>query len=453
MPATALLRTSEFCTQIIETGRRPLPAAVDHAAKRSLFNVLGTTVGAAHSPAVDVMLAAARGAGVTGTVPVLGRSETLDEHWGALVTGTAGHYDDFDDTHLATVIHPGAATLGALVALHDAGTADGERFLRAFALGCESQLRIGNAISPNHYDRGWHITSTCGVFGAAVAAALVLDLDAAHLEAALAAASTMTLGHREAFGSMTKPFHAGKAGANGVRAARLAEAGYSGFADPLGDDGVLTMFADAVDADRLFGSWDADWELERNAFKPYPCGIVAHPAIDAAIEASGRIADTSAIATIEVRCHPLVPELMGIQQPGDGLQARFSARHGVAVGLLDGRVGLAQFSDDRATSPDAAALRAVTELVPSDDCARDAATVVVRLTGGKEVSAHVSHARGSLSRPLTDGELMAKVDALTEPVLGASSAATILAAVDGIAAPTGFADVLAAARPHNGSVA
>jgi 2-methylcitrate dehydratase PrpD len=125
----------------------------------------------------------------------------------------------------------------------------------------------------------------------------------------------------------------------------------------------------------------------------------------------------------------------------------------VAVGLLDGRVGLLQFSDDRATSPDAAALRAITELVPTDDCARDAATVVVRLTGGNEVSAHVSHARGSLSRPLTDGELMAKVDALTEPVLGASSAATILAAVDGIAAPTGFADVLAAARPHNGSVA
>jgi 2-methylcitrate dehydratase PrpD len=452
MRAPALLRTSEFCTHVIEAARTPLPPAVDRAAKRSLFNVLGTTVGAAQSPAVDVILATTADLGISGTVPVLGRMETLDEHWGALITGTAGHYDDFDDTHLATVIHPGAATLGALVALHDTAGADGTRFLHAFALGCEAQLRIGNAISPNHYDRGWHITSTCGVFGAAVAAAILLDLDAAGLEAALAAASTMTLGHREAFGSMTKPFHAGKAAANGVAAARLAQSGYDGFADPLGDDGVLTVFADAVDADRLFGTWDGDWELERNAFKPYPCGIVAHPAIDAAVEASARIADPAGIAAIDVHCHPLVPELMGILQPRDGLQARFSARHGVATGLLDGRVGLRQFSDERATSDDAAALRAITTLNPDDRCARDAATVTVRLADGTEVTAHIDHARGSLARPLTDEELMTKVDALTEPVLGTGSAATILAAVDEIA-PAGFAAVIAAARPRNGGAA
>jgi 2-methylcitrate dehydratase PrpD len=322
--------------------------------------------------------------------------------------------------------------------------------LRAFALGCEAQLRIGNAISPNHYDRGWHITGTCGVFGATVAAAVVLGFDSVRLEAALAAASTMTLGHRDAFGSMTKPFHPGKAAANGIAAALLAADGYEGFADPLGDAGLLTMFADAVDEAALFGSWAEDWEIERNAFKPYPCGIVAHPAIDAAIDAGAEVAG-AAITAIDVSCHALVPELMGIEQPKDGLQARFSARHGVAVGLLDGAVGLAQFSDSRATSADAARLRAITTLSPAQDCARDAAIVAVKLDGGREVVANVPHARGSLARPLTDAELIAKVTALVEPVLGTGSCAALLSAVDGLSSSTaGFAGLLAAAHPQDG---
>jgi 2-methylcitrate dehydratase PrpD len=454
MPATVLQRTSTFCSDLAHAAARPLPEDVARAARRSLFNVLGTTVGAALSPAVEAMVDTTRALRVSGSVPLLGRRETVDVHWGALITGTAGHYDDFDDTHLATVIHPGAATLAALAALHDQPAVTGERYLRAFAIGCEAQLRIGNAISPNHYDRGWHITGTCGVFGAAVAASLILGADAERLEVALAAASTMTLGHREAFGSMTNPFHAGKAGANGVAAALMAADGYPGFADPLGDTGVLTMFADAVDEAELFGSWSADWQLESNAFKPYPCGIVAHPAIDAAIDVGMRVADPEQIVAIEVRCHPLVPELMGIVQPKDGLQARFSARHGVAAGLLDHTVGLAQFSDGRATSADTARLRDVTTLIPTQDCARDAATVIVRTVDGTELRAHVSHARGSLARPLTDDELLAKVSGLTEPILGTGSAEALLAAVNHLDDAESLADVLTAARPvRDGSVA
>ncbi|WNG86338.1 MmgE/PrpD family protein [Mycobacterium sp. ITM-2016-00317] len=437
-------RTSRFSHDLAHAASRPLPDGADRAARRSLFNVLGTTIGAAMSPAVEVMLETARGLEITGSVPVLGRRETVDQHWGALLAGTAGHYDDFDDTHLATVIHPGAATLGAVVALHDAPV-DGEVFLRAFALGCEAQLRIGNAISPNHYDRGWHITGTCGVFGATVAAAVILGYNADQLDAALAAASAMTLGHREAFGSMTKPFHAGKAASNGILAARRGADGTSPF-EALGDDGILRMLADEVDEADLFGSWDRDWELEKNAFKPYPCGIVAHPAIDAAVEASGKV-DPDTIVGIDVSCHALVPELMGILQPKDGLQARFSARHGVATGLLDGAVGLTQFSDARATSDDAARLRAVTKLIPAEHCARDEATVTVHSSDRDPVVAHVPHARGSLARPLTDDELLAKVSALTEPVLGADSGATLHRAVEKIGTSTEFAELLTAGLP------
>ncbi|WP_232004817.1 MmgE/PrpD family protein [Mycobacterium sp. ACS1612] len=447
MSPTAVMRTTEFADVLLDAAAVPLPPDATIAAKRSMFNVLGTAVGAAWSPAADAIIAAARELSAPGRSRILGRSEVLDEHWAALFNGTASHYDDFDDTHLATVIHPGAATLAVLVALHDSTGASGEACLRAFAFGCEVQLRIGNAISPNHYDRGWHITGTCGVFGATVAAALLMGLNGNQLRAALAAASTMTLGQREAFGSMTKPYHAGKAAANGILAARLGSRGYTGDADPLGDTGVLTVFADSVDESQLLKSWTDGWELERNAFKPYPCGIVAHPAIDAAIDACGRLTDPSAIESVEVSCHPLVPELMGIVQPEDGLQARFSARHGVAVGLLDGRVGLHEFSDTRATAPDVRRVRGVTDLIPSSEIARDEAKITVSLADGTQIVAHVPHARGSLARPLTDAELLGKVDALMVPVLGAGSAARISQLVETVDVSTSFADIVAAARP------
>jgi 2-methylcitrate dehydratase PrpD len=436
--------SSRFCTQLLAAAASPLPPAVGDAARRSLFNVLGTAIGAADSPAVHALLAAARQRGGSGDVVVPGRSDTVDAYWGALLAGTAAHFDDYDDTHLATVIHPAAATLATVLSLRPELDVPGSAYLTAFALGCEAQLRIGNAVSPSHYDRGWHITGTCGVFGAAVAAALLLGLDEARTEHALALVSTMVLGHREGFGSMTKPFHPGKAAANGVLAARLAAAGLTGSGDPLG---VLPVFADAVDTAELFGSWDGDWELERNTFKPYPCGIVAHPVIDAAVGVAGLVGDPAAIRTVRITCHPLVPELMGRRQPGDGLQARFSAYHAAAVGLLDGAVGLPQFADARAVAADVARLRDLITLVPGDDCARDEARIEVLRDGGPPIELHVPHARGSLARPMTGDELFDKVARLVRPVLGEGAAETVLAAVHGLATAAGPDALLAAIRP------
>jgi 2-methylcitrate dehydratase PrpD len=440
--------TSAFCDLVLDAAAKPLPGRASYAARRTLFNVLGTAAGAARTTAVETLLTAAREQGGTGSVVVPGRADTVDSYWGALIAGTAAHLDDFDDTHLATVIHPGAAILATLLALAPELDVPGSRYLTAFALGCEAQLRIGNAISPSHYDRGWHITGTCGVFGAAVSASVLLGLDSARTAQALALASVMTLGHREAFGSMTKPLHPGKAAVNGVLAARLAAGGITGIADPLGPGGVLPVLAADVDFGELAGGWGRDWELEKNAFKPYPCGIVAHPAIDAASAASAQVGDAASIVSVKVRCHPLVPELMGRRQPVDGLQARFSAYHATAVGLLDSQVGLAQFTDARVRAPEVGRLRRLIALVPSDDCARDEATIHVERIGGKTVSVHISHARGSLARPLTDTELFGKVDRLLEPVLGTGTAQAVSEAVDALGAAPGFDDVLQAIVPY-----
>ena len=442
--------TSQFCDRLITAASVPLPAEAARAARRSLFNVLGTAIGAAEAPAVRALLDAARHRSATGPVVLPGRPETTDAYWGALLIGTAAHLDDYDDTHLATVIHPGAAALATVLSLCPDVDMTGARFLTAFALGCEAQLRIGNAISPSHYDRGWHITGTCGVFGAAVAAAVLLGLDTERTGHALGLAATMTLGHREGFGSMTKPFHPGKAAANGVLAARLAAGGCTGIPDPLGAGGALEVLADTVDRAELDGPWDHDWELERNAFKPYPCGIVAHPAIDAAVEAAGQVGDPATITAVRVSCHPLVPELMGRRRPADGLQARFSACHAVAAALLDGEVGLPQFDDARARSADVSRLRELVTLLPSEERARDEALIRVERAGAAPVTVHVRHARGSLARPLTDDELFDKVRRLVEPVLGAGATPAIRDAVGRLGAAAGPDELLAAVRPGEG---
>lgn len=394
-----------------------LPAPVVHEAKRSLFNVLAVAIGASRHEGVEIILRVAEQNGGTPCVPICGRGERADAQYGALVNGFAGHVDDYDDTHLATVIHPSAAAMATVLGMLAYTAPSGLRALTAFALGCEVQLRVGVAISPSHYDDGWHITGTCGVLGAAAAAAWLLELDGIRTAHALGIAASSLLGHREGFGSMVKPFHAGKAASNGILAATLAQRGFSAPHDALeAKHGFAAVTATThrigdVDLD-LYGSY----ELSKNTYKPYPCGIVAHPAIDAAVALSPRVPDVSAIEHVTVRCHPLVPELMGNRDPRDGLQARFSAIHGVAAGICDGAVGLAQFADERVVRDDVRALRAKTELAPQPDIARDEVRVEIVLADGTRLEEHVAHARGSLERPLTDKELFAKAQALIDPV-------------------------------------
>jgi 2-methylcitrate dehydratase PrpD len=184
---------------------------------------------------------------------------------------------------------------------------------------------------------------------------------------------------------------------------------------------VLEVLAASVDRAALGLGWPQGhrWELELNTIKTYPCGVVAHPAMDAAIIAHARLAQPARITGVTLRCNPLVPELMGREQPADGLGSRFSARHGVAVGLLYGRAGLAEFSD---AAPGPAGVPAV------------------------EVA--VEHTRGSAALPLTDDEVLAKVRALFGPVLGEAAADRARDAIDKLPGATDTSELLAALRPE-----
>ncbi|MBK1786781.1 MmgE/PrpD family protein [Prauserella cavernicola] len=407
---------------------QPLPTEVREAARRTLYNVLATAVGASREPAVDVV--AAVSAGLTegkGAVP--GRAGTLAPLDAAFATGLAAHLDDYDDTHLSTVIHPGAVCLAVLVGLQDElADADADEVLTAYAWGVEAQLRLGVAVSPEHYDAGWHITGTCGAAGAAVTAALLLGLDTAQLRVALEWAVEGGLGNREGFGSMTKPWHPGKAAVVALRAVRDAAAGLPGPGDTLtGPAGFAARLAGGkFAADAVLGEPGVRWELLENTFKPYPCGIVTHPAIEAAEALHAPLAEhggAASVAAIRLRCHPLVPELTGNLAPVDGLQARFSTAHGVAAGLLLPTVDLSGYATEFVVSDQARRLRSLVTFDATPDCARDAAHLEVTLADGTVLSHDVLHAKGSLGRPLTSEELTGKAEGLVGRLLPGGAAA------------------------------
>lgn len=425
---TPVSLTREFCEQIVGLDDHALDGVIERASRRLLLNVAATAVGASRDPEVSAMIAVGQQLGGAPVGPVPGRTERLDAHWAALTTGFAAHLDDFDDTHLDTVIHPGAAALGAALPLAADDDVSGALLLRAFTLGCEVQLRCGVAMSPWHYDQGWHITGTCGALGAAVAAGTVLQLDAVQLSRALGLAASQTLGHREGFGTSIKPFHPGKAAANGILAALLAREGFTASDRVLdAPRGFWPVLSPRHEATRLLDGFGERWELSAVTIKPYPCGIVIHPAIEAATALAPQVPDPAAIASVVVRCHPLVVELTGAPAPRTTLEARFSARHGVAVGLIDGAVGLDQYAQARVLAPDVTALRQRIDLQPDTTTPPDAVTVEVELRDGRRLAEHVAHVRGSAARQLSDAELEEKVSGLVEPVLPGATQAMVAA--------------------------
>lgn len=424
--------TREFCERLVELSKQPLSGDIHDEACRSMINVLGTAVGASRHEAVNAVVKVGLQHGGKAVAYVPGRDDRLDLLYSALSIGLAAHIDDFDDTHLETVIHPSAATLGAVLPLSLERDISGGDALRAFALGCEAQLRVGVAMSPWHYDEGWHITGTCGVIGAAVAAGILIKLDAEKLAQAVGIAASETLGHRETFGSTIKSFHPGKAATNGLLAALLAECDFTASSQVLeAPRGFFNVLSPHYEPARVMERLGDDWELSRNTYKPYPCGIVSHPAIDAAVALAPEVPAPEEVTSVTIRCHPLVPELTGNAEPQSGLEARFSTIHGVAAGLVDGRVGLPQYEDSRVADPEIASLRRRVQIEVDDACARDAAAVEVKLEGGNLLNHSVEHARGSLDRPLTNEELHEKMRALIEPVLPESTEA-LIAEVNGL---------------------
>jgi 2-methylcitrate dehydratase PrpD len=405
-----------------------LPEAVCKEATRTFLNWVGCAVGGARHETVDIALAALAPFSGPAQASVLGRGERLDPLHAALINGISSHVFDFDDTHLRTVIHPGGPVASALLAFAEHRKVRGPDFVNALVLGIEVECRIGNAVFPAHYDIGWHITGTAGVFGAAAAIGKLLNLDAERMAWALGLAASQPVGLREMFGSMTKSFHPGRAAQNGMTASLLAARGFTSSPQALeAKRGWLHVLSTHQDPAEITEGLGAHYEILANTYKPFACGIVIHPVIDGCVQLRKRDGiEAPSIRSVALRVHPLVLELTGKTEPQTGLEGKFSVFHAASVALIEGGGGERQFSNRAVRDPAVIDLRRRVHATVDPTLAPDAATVTLTLADGRVVEKRIEHAIGSLARPMTDADLEAKFADLAEANLGAAGTRRLL---------------------------
>jgi 2-methylcitrate dehydratase PrpD len=392
-----------------------LPPEVRHEAKRALVNFFATALAGCNDPALQAAEKVFSRFRSDSACSVIGRPAGTDALHAASLNAMSGNVFDFDDTHLPTIIHPTAPVAPALLAQAQTRRMTGQDLLLAFVIGVEIECRIGNAVSPWHYQRGWHITSTCGVFGAAAACARALGLDETRIVWALGSAAAQSSGLVETLGSMSKSIGVGNSAANGLLSAMLAAEGFQGPLRPIeGPRGFLQVMGSEADLAAVSGGLGEHWEIMNNTYKPYPCGVVLNPVIEACLSLHQDPAlDLPQVARVELQGHSLLRERTDRPAPGSGREAQVSAQHAVAVSLTLGKAGLDEFSDACAAEPRWRQVGGAVAFVDDDSYGVESATVTVHLHDGRRLSRHVAAARGSLQAPLTDQALETKLAELT----------------------------------------
>jgi len=380
-PGSTTRRLAAFARQ---TQWQDIPETVRHEAKRSLLNGFATALGGCREPAIDKSLAALhRFAGGT-ACGLIGRRERGDMLFAAYLNAVSANVFDFDDTHPATVIHPTAPVAPALFAFAETERRDGHALMRAFILGGEIECRLGNAVSPYHYARGWHITATCGVFGAAVGIGALLGLTEEQFSWTFANAGAQAAGLVENLGTMSKSISVGNAARNGITSALLAAEGFSGPAAPLeGTRGFLPVYTDVPRVDALFDGLGETWEIGKNTYKPYPTGVVLNPVMEACIDLHRKgVLTAEDVAEVELTGNSFLRQRTDRPGVTTGRESQVSAQHAIAIALRRGRAGLAEFSDAAVAETLRDGIRPTVRFVDDDSYDIESVRMVIRTRKG-----------------------------------------------------------------------
>jgi 2-methylcitrate dehydratase PrpD len=444
--------TRQLAQFLVESRWSDIPAAVRHEAKRTIMNFVGTALGGCGDIAVELAIRALGPFFGSAQATVIGRTERPDALSAAFLNAVGANVLEFDDTHLRSVIHPAAPVAPALFALSELRPVSGEDLLHAIILGVEAECRIGNAVTPAHYRRGWHVTSTCGVFGAAAAAGKLLRLDRQRMIWALGNAAAQSAGLIGSLGSMAKSISVGNAARNGLAAALLAEQGFTGAEQAIeGTYGFAKVMSDEADLSAVTDGLGASWEILANAYKPYPCGVVLFPVIDGCLDLRARHAlAADRIATVTVRGHPLLRMRTDRPDVTSGREAKVSLQHSVAVTFLYGAAGLAQYADACVVEPAVLGLRGKVAVEEDADVPVETAFVTVETTDGRRLECHVTEARGTMARPMSDAELEAKFRGLADHGARSLDAERVIQAIWGIDREPNAATIIKMTAPSVG---
>jgi 2-methylcitrate dehydratase PrpD len=422
--------TNRLASALRDCRFETLPAPVVALSKHCLLDWLGVTLAGSREPAAAIVRAEAQANGA-GSCALIGTATKVSPFWAALANGTASHALDFDDVVAAMAGHPTVPIVPALLALAEVEPRDGKTYIAAFVAGFEAECRIGLLMAQSHYARGFHVTSTVGTFGAAAACAHWLGLSLPQWQTAFGLAGTQAAGLKCMFGTMTKPFHAGRAAANGLLAARLAAAGFTAHPEVLEtEQGFGATQSDALDKDAALKDLGRSFGITGVLFKYHAACYLTHASIEALrkLKAEHRV-DPEQITAVRLRVAPGHLKVCNIEKPATALEAKFSLRFTAAMALTTGDISERAFTEERVRDPRLTRLRDKVSVEPVTTLPHPyVSEVEVALTNGS-----VLRAAGDASKPAAPAELdkqwarlVAKFSGLAIPVVGEARATRII---------------------------
>lgn len=415
-------------------------------ARHCVLDWLGCTLAGSREPLARILVDQLAAPEAGGPCAIVGTGLATSARTAALVNGAAGHALDFDDTHTLLSGHPTVPVLPAILAVAEEIGADGLAVRTALVAGIEVECRVGALLAPGHYRAGWHATGTVGTIGAAMAVARLLGLDASATTHALALAATQAAGLKASFGTMAKPLHAGKAATDGLLAARLAAAGFTGNPAVLESRQGLGEAAGggALDVARLDRLEDR-WVIRDTLFKHHAACYLTHASINAASALREKVAPDD-VASVEVHVAPDSLQVCNIAEPATGLEGKFSLRATTAMALLgDDTTDMAAYSDARMVDPELVALRDKVTVVP-DGRVGTQSTVVVVTRSGARVEADDDTGQPAAGLDVQWARLSSKFLGLAAPVVGEERARELHAAVAAIESQPSATSLLALTR-------
>jgi 2-methylcitrate dehydratase PrpD len=411
---------------VASTKYEDIPGEVIELGKKSILDGLGLALAGSRAQTGTICLDYLEHLGICdGKSVIIGSSKKTSPRFAAFVNGVSIHADDFDDTQLSAakdrvyglLVHPTVPVLPAILAVAEGRTISGKEFMLAYHLGVEVECKIAEAISPRHYQDGFHSTGTCGPFGSAAACAKLLQFDLSKIRNTFGLAASQSGGLRENFGTMTKPFQAGHAAESGLLSAELVSLGWTAAEQILeADRGFFHAFGGSFDPQAIMDRLGKPWTFASPgiSLKPYPSGSLCHPAMTELARLIGvHKLQSAQVEKLDVGANHQMTTTLLHHRPKTGLEAKFSMEFCMAILLLRGKAGLNEFSDPVVQSADVQEMIGRVNFYVDPEAEKagfDKMTSLLRihLRDGQVITGRADFAKGSPAYPMSFNEAAAK---------------------------------------------
>lgn len=426
--------TQALAKFVVSTNYETIPPTAINEAKRAIMDCIGVAIAGSSEPASKIVTELINEGGEKPIASIFGSGLKASISSTALANGVMAHALDFDDSSLTLRGHPSAPLLPAVFAAGEANGITGQEALQAYIIGFEVECKVANGVHVEHYEKGWHPTSTLGTFASTAAAGKILRLTEEQMKIAFGIACSLAAGIKENFGTMTKPLHCGMAAKNGITAASLAKKGFSASSKGFeGNYGFCNLFcgADKYKPELIIDNLGNPFDIVSPGviIKPYPCCGSTHSSIDALRNiVQNHQLKPQDIDRIEVGVTYLTPRVVSYNNPENPLQAKFSMQFCLSTVVFDGNVKLSHFTDSWVMKPEIREMMKKInmyvhpDLDSPDKLKREFSIVTVYLKNGEKYEKRIEkvNRKGSARNPLTWKELVEKYTDCVKGVLDSS---------------------------------